>query len=33
MNDPPDAVAGNVLSLVVQCEVSQGGRSTGRCSR
>ena len=27
MDDPLDAVAGNVLSLVVHCEVPQGGRS------
>ena len=33
MDDPLDAVAGNVLSLIVRCEVPQGGRSTGRCSR
>ena len=33
MDDPLDAVAGNVSSVVVHCEVSQGGRSTGRCSR
>ena len=33
MDDPLDAVAGNVLSLVVHCEVSKGGRYTGRCSR
>ena len=33
MYDPLDAVAGNVLSLVVHCEVPLGVGSTGRCSR
>ena len=33
VDDPLDAVAGNLLSLVVHCEVPQGRRSTGRCSR
>ena len=33
MDDLLDAEAGNVSSLVVHCEVPQGGQSTGRCSR
>ena len=33
MDDPLDAVAGNVSSVVVHCEVSKGGGYTRRCSR